>query len=41
MNIKNYYYGEKKQYPKYKLESKPDGYRLPFEKVPKYIRTEQ
>ena len=26
---------------RYKLENKPDGYRLPVEKLPNYIRTEK
>ncbi len=37
---KNYYYDEGEQYPKYKLENKPDGYRLPVEKLPNYVRKE-
>ena len=40
-NIKNYYYDTKQQFPRYKLENKPEGYRLTCEKLPNYTRTDK
>jgi len=38
-NIKNYYYDNNKEFPRYKLENKPEGYRLTCERLPNYTRT--
>ena len=40
-NIKGYYYDNEKEFPKYKLDNKPDDHRLKVSKMKNFIRTEK